>query len=90
MYPEDMGVRVLLSESVAVFNGNLGFPVEYISEISNLIAGHTYPTPPIPASATRLCTLNCSSISVIIFSRPRNFGSFSNGTVKHTFADVDS
>jgi hypothetical protein len=27
MYPEDMALTMLISESIAVFNGDLGFPV---------------------------------------------------------------
>lgn len=36
----------------------------------------------MPASAVRLRTSNFLSISVIISSRPMNFASLSNGTVK--------
>src|SRR2546429_2239852 len=91
MYPEDMALGVLTSESIAVFNGDLGLPVRHISEMSTFITRQTHPTPPMPASATRLWTLNCWPIFVIISSRPMNFfESLSKGTVKHADRDGDS
>jgi hypothetical protein len=90
MYPENIALRMLISESIAVFNGNLGFPVGYVSEMSNLVTKQTHPTPPMPASATRLWTSNCLPIFVIISSRPTNFGSLSNGTAKHAVRDGDT
>jgi hypothetical protein len=43
----------------------------------------------MPASATRLWTSNFLSISFIISSRPMNFASLSNGTVKSTVCGRD-
>jgi len=59
----------------------------HISLMPTLIARQTHPTPPMPASVTRLWTLNFLSISVIISSRPMNFKSLSNGTVKNIIRD---
>jgi hypothetical protein len=61
----------------------------HVSLMSTLIAGQTHPTPPMPANATRLWTSNFLSISVIISSRPMNFESLSNGTVKNIVHDGD-
>jgi hypothetical protein len=57
--------------------------------MSTLITRQIHPTPPMPASATRLWTSNFLSISVIISSQPMNFESLSNGTVKHIVCDGD-
>ena len=62
----------------------------HVSLMLTLIARQTHPTPPMPASATRLWISNFLSISVIISSRPMNFGSLSNGTVKHIVRDGDT
>jgi hypothetical protein len=52
MYPEDMTLRMLISESIAVFDSDLGFPARHVSKMSTLITKQTHPTPPMPASAT--------------------------------------
>ena len=84
-----MALRMLILESIAVFNGDLGFPIGHVSEVSNLVTKQTHPTPPMPASATRLWTSNRLPISAIISSRPMNFESLSNGTVKNIVGDRD-
>jgi hypothetical protein len=90
MHPEDMTFRMLILESIAVFNSHLGFPVKHVSKMSIFIIRHTYPTPPMPASARRLWISNCLPISVIIYSQPMNFESLSNGTAKHAVRDGDT
>ena len=89
MYPEDMTFRMLISESIAVFDSDLGFPARHVSKMLTLITKQTHPTPPMPASATHLRTSNCLLISKIISSRPMNFESFSNGTPKYAVCDRD-
>lgn len=54
VYPENLGFRMRLSESVAVFDCDLRLPTQPISKILEFAMERYYPTPPMPSRATRL------------------------------------
>ena len=86
MDPKQAASRVLLLESVAVFDGDLGLSrgqrnISFCLRRKDR-ARRPYPTPPIPAIATRLSSCKHLSISAIISSRPIKHLSLSNMRVE--------
>ena len=85
MDPEYAAAGMTFFEFIAVLDSYLGFSMLFNASVPFLRYCRnetTYPTPPIPARATRRLLFSLSSIMLRIASRPTKCSSLSKGTRK--------